>query len=68
VVPSSKPAVLLTANEYRAAIEDAGWVLAVVTRAVTARKVTLYRSDERPTPRTRTCTELTSRRYHLSDS
>ena len=44
-VSSSKPAVLLTANEYRSAIEDPGWVLAVVTRAVTAPKVKLYGPD-----------------------
>ena len=41
----SRPAILLTRNEYRSAKEDAGWVLAVVTRAVTAPKVAIYSAE-----------------------
>jgi hypothetical protein len=44
-VSGSRPAILLTRNEYRSAKEDAGWVLAVVTRAVTAPKVAIYSAE-----------------------
>jgi len=45
-VSSSKPAVLLTRNEYRSAMEDPGWVLAVVTRVLTAPGVTIFSPGE----------------------
>ncbi|MGI8815321.1 MAG: DUF3883 domain-containing protein [Pseudonocardia sp.] len=41
-VAGSDPVVLLTRNEHRSALHDDGWTLAVVTRAVSAPKVTLY--------------------------
>lgn len=38
----AKPVVLLTRNEHRSATEEAGWVLAVVTRAATHPTVSIY--------------------------
>jgi len=45
-VSGSQPTILLSRNEYRSAQKDAGWVLAVVTRAVTAPKVAIYSAEE----------------------
>jgi hypothetical protein len=38
--------VLLTRNEYRSAVNDPGWVLAVVTRALAAPTVTINSAEE----------------------
>jgi hypothetical protein len=43
-VAGSKPVILLTRNEHRSALHDAGWTLAVVTRAVTTPTIKLYRA------------------------
>ncbi|MCF7552197.1 DUF3883 domain-containing protein [Pseudonocardia sp. WMMC193] len=42
----AKPTVLVTRNEYRLAREDAGWVMAVVTRAATRPTVSIYQPSE----------------------
>ncbi|MCF7552190.1 DUF3883 domain-containing protein [Pseudonocardia sp. WMMC193] len=42
----ARPIVLLTRNEYRSATEDAGWVLAVVTRAATRPTVSIHQPRE----------------------
>ncbi|MCO1657122.1 DUF3883 domain-containing protein [Pseudonocardia humida] len=38
----ARPSVLLTRNEHRSAVQDPGWVLAVVTRAATQPTVAIY--------------------------
>jgi len=45
-VSGDKPSILLTRNEVRAAEEDKGWVLAVVTRAVSAPAVRTFTATE----------------------
>jgi hypothetical protein len=45
-VSGDRPIVLLTANEVRAAEEETGWALAVVTRALSKPAVTEYTADE----------------------
>lgn len=45
-VSGNRPIVLLTANEMRAAEEDADWVLAVVTRALSKPAVTEFTAAE----------------------
>jgi predicted RNA-binding protein with PUA-like domain len=45
-VSGDKPSVLLTANELDAAKNHPGWVLAVVTRAISAAKVNVYSSQQ----------------------
>ena len=42
----ARPTVLLTRNEYRSAAEDAGWVMAVVTRAATRPTVSIHQPRE----------------------
>lgn len=45
-VSGDRPIVLLTANEIRAAEEEPGWILAVVTRAITKPAVVEYTVEE----------------------
>ena len=45
-VSGDRPVVLLTANEIRAAEEEPGWVLAMVTRALSTPQVTEHTADE----------------------
>lgn len=44
-VSGSKPLILLTRNKYRSALEDDGWVLAVVTNALRKPVVATYDAD-----------------------
>jgi uncharacterized protein DUF3883 len=44
-VRGDRPIVLLTANEIRSAANDEGWVLAVVTRALSEPRVTEFEAD-----------------------
>jgi hypothetical protein len=45
-VSGDRPIILLTSNEIRAAEEEAGWMLAVVTRALTKPDVVEYTAEE----------------------
>jgi Domain of unknown function (DUF3883) len=45
-VSGPKRSVLLTRNEYRSAVNDPGWVLAVVTRALAVPTVTIHTAEE----------------------
>lgn len=45
-VRGERPTVLLTANELQSAKADEGWVLAVVTRAISRPKISLFDADE----------------------
>ncbi|MGY1631865.1 protein NO VEIN domain-containing protein [Geodermatophilus sp. SYSU D01186] len=45
-VSGDKPLVLLTANEWNAAKNQPGWVLAVATRAISAPEISVYTSQE----------------------